>query len=272
MSLLRVLLTKELRDALRDRRSVMATLMYSLLTPLLMAIIFALMAEKYSDPEILYVHMDKAEEAQPLVQHLASQHIQQAKAGTPTSKNDITIEFETGFSHRISRGETAAITIYANFSVEEVYAQARRLRKQINAYGQQLTQIRLIARGVSPSIIQPITIVTQDQDSPEAKNGVILGFFIYLLLYAVFMSGMSLAIDTSAGERERNPLVSLLSVAVNRTQIVLAKVLVVAIFSMAGLAASALIFVAFMAKSFKKAQAYLAYVIMARLTTYNSAP
>jgi sodium transport system permease protein len=55
------------------------------------------------------------------------------------------------------------------------------------------------------------------------------------MIYAVFISGMNLAIDTSAGERERNSLALLLSHPVSTRNIVLAKVFSVTVFAMIGL-------------------------------------
>lgn len=83
--------------------------------------------------------------------------------------------------------------------------------------------------------MQPIKVQLQDQATPDSKGGMILGIAIFTMIYSVFISGMNLAIDTSAGERERNSLALLLSHPVTPRQLVISKLLAVTVFAMLGL-------------------------------------
>ena len=83
--------------------------------------------------------------------------------------------------------------------------------------------------------MQPIKLNVEDEATPDSKAGMILGLAIMTMIYAVFISGMNLAIDTSAGERERNSLALLLSHPVSTWEIVIAKIAAVTVFAMVGL-------------------------------------
>ena len=75
----------------------------------------------------------------------------------------------------------------------------------------------------------------QDQATSDSKGGQLLGMVILTIVLSVFISGMNLAIDTSAGERERNSLALLLSHPVSVRQLVLSKTLAVSTFGVLGL-------------------------------------
>ncbi|MGD0364532.1 MAG: ABC transporter permease subunit [Bryobacteraceae bacterium] len=66
-------------------------------------------------------------------------------------------------------------------------------------------------------------------------DAVLIGMMSVFTLVAAFVGGMNVAMDTIAGERERQSLLPLLMNPVRRREIVLGKWLAVGLFSMAGL-------------------------------------
>ena len=98
-----------------------------------------------------------------------------------------------------------------------------------------MVSLRLISRGINPNIINPIKVHIQDQATAVSKGGQIMGVMTMLMILSVFVAGMNLAIDTSAGERERNSLALLLSHPVSVLQLVMSKTVAVSIFGMLGL-------------------------------------
>jgi sodium transport system permease protein len=66
-------------------------------------------------------------------------------------------------------------------------------------------------------------------------DGVLIGMMSVFTLVAAFVGGMNVAMDTVAGERERQSLLPLLMNPVRRREIVLGKWLAVGLFSAAGL-------------------------------------
>ncbi|WP_299795862.1 ABC transporter permease [uncultured Shewanella sp.] len=238
---------KELIDAARDKRSVMAGLYYAIGTPLLMCGMFMLLIGQISSPEDLNIRIENGESAPDLVKYLSSQGITHGdnqsltETGEKLDVKDIRLVISDDYAAQMAKGMSAEITLIADNSNEKLQNSIRRLEKDLQTYSAEMGSLRLIARGIDPRVIQPIKLNVEDQATPDSKGGVILGVATMTMIYAVFISGMNLAIDTSAGERERNSLALLLSHPVSTTSIVLAKVFAVTVFAMLGLLLTLLI-------------------------------
>nr|WP_275659027.1 ABC transporter permease [Shewanella sp. Isolate11] len=293
---------KELTDAARDKRSVMAGLYYAIGAPLMMCAMFMLLIGQITSPEALNITIKHAERAPDLVKFLASNEISQ---GDKAERKDITLIISDDYAANMAKSLPAEITLVADNSNEKLQSSIRRLEKSLQRYSAEMGSLRLIARGIDPKVVQPVKVNVEDQATSDSKGGMILGVAIFMMVYAVFISGMNLAIDTSAGERERNSLALLLSHPVSSRDIVIAKIAAVTIFAMIGLlltlvisklaygfvpwqelgfsvnitpdfiilmlavglpialmAAALQLFVSFMAKSFKEAQSYLTIVLI----------
>ena len=88
------------------------------------------------------------------------------------------------------------------------------------------------------SLMGPVVILLVAQSPPATTGGapLILSMMSVFALVAAFTGGMFLALDATAGERERGSLVPLLLNPVPRLQLVSGKWLAVATFAVAGLA------------------------------------
>ncbi|WOT05206.1 ABC transporter permease [Shewanella youngdeokensis] len=296
------MIRKELIDAARDKRSVMAGLYYAFGAPILMCGLFFLLIGKLTGPEDLQININNAQGAPDLVKFLSSAGITQGKAD---ETKEILLVISDDYASNMAKGISADITLVADASDEKLQSSIRRLEKRLQQYSAEMGSLRLIARGIDPRVMQPIKLSIEDQATPDSKAGMILGLATMTMIYAVFISGMNLAIDTSAGERERNSLALLLSHPVSTGQIVISKIAAVTLFAMLGLiltlivskfafsfvpwqelgfsvsidssfiammtliglpvaimAACLQLFVSFLAKSFKEAQSYLTIVLM----------
>jgi sodium transport system permease protein len=82
-----------------------------------------------------------------------------------------------------------------------------------------------------------------DVATPAGRAVVVLGFMTYFVLFAVLMGGLYLAIDSTAGERERGSLEALLSLPVARSSLVGGKILATCAYMCISLALSLAAFV-----------------------------
>ena len=98
-----------------------------------------------------------------------------------------------------------------------------RIRGSVGAYSQQIGTLRLLARGLDPSVVRPLIIDNFDVSTAEERSSLILGMLTYFLLFATLMGGLHLATDTTAGERERKSLEPLLATPVSRSSLILGK-------------------------------------------------
>ena len=228
---------KELIDAARDKRSVMAGLYYAIGTPLIMCGLFMVLIGQLTSPDDLKITIKNPYKAPDLVRFLSNKGITQGAADGSDAKDLKAIELiiSTDYAAQMNQGKSAEITIVADNSEEKLQNSIRRLEKQLQAYSAEMGSLRLIARGIDPRVVQPLKVNVQDKATTDSKGGMILGIAIFTMIYSVFISGMNLAIDTSAGERERNSLALLLSHPLTTRQLVLSKIIAVSLFALLGL-------------------------------------
>jgi sodium transport system permease protein len=111
-----------------------------------------------------------------------------------------------------------------------------RARAMLSAWSRQTGALRLMARGVHPAAAEALALETVDLATPESRAALLLSMLPYFLVVALFVGGMYVAIDTTAGERERQTLEPLLLHPVPREAVALAKVGATALFATVALA------------------------------------
>jgi sodium transport system permease protein len=227
------LFRKEIVDAARDKRSVMAGLYYALFTPALLAIVFTAVITKTTSPQDFSITIEGESEASHLITYLSDRGI--SHSDDETEVKAIRLIISPSFAEQLNRSEPADITLIADYSEDNLRSSIRRTEGVLRGYSSETATLRLIARGIDPSVIRPIDLNIQDLATSDSKGGQLLGMMILVIVLSVFVSGMNLAIDTSAGERERNSLALLLSHPISIRQMVLSKTAAVSTFGMLGL-------------------------------------
>jgi sodium transport system permease protein len=100
----------------------------------------------------------------------------------------------------------------------------QKLRSALRAYRRELLRSALRQRGLPAGLLHPFALRVVDLSSPAARRAGPLAFLIpYFLLVFVQLGGMGVAIDGTAGEKERGTLEALLAAPVRRSQIALGK-------------------------------------------------
>ncbi|OUS50181.1 transporter [Shewanella sp. SACH] len=234
MNKIMAMVRKELIDAARDKRSVMAGLYYAIGTPLIMCGLFMVLIGQLTSPDDLKITITNPDKAPDLVRFLSNKGISSGEVKDSELKA-IELIISPDYAAQMNQGKGAEITIVADNSDEKLQNSIRRLEKQLQSYSTEMGSLRLIARGIDPRVMQPLKVSVHDQATTDSKGGMILGIAIFTIIYSVFISGMNLAIDTSAGERERNSLALLLSHPLTTRQLVLSKIIAVSLFALLGL-------------------------------------
>lgn len=227
------LLRKELVDAARDKRSVMAGLYYAIFVPILMAGMMMLIIDKVTSPKDLNITISNAAAAPDLITFLDNQGIRHSEDKAEVTAIQIIIGAD--YAKHMYRGEPAEVLLIADGSEENLQSAIRRTQKTLRSYSSEMASLRLIARGINPKIMNSLNIKMQDQATSESKGGQLMAMIILFMLLSIFVSGMNLAIDTSAGERERNSLALLLSHPISLRELIASKVCAVGLFGMLGL-------------------------------------
>lgn len=225
---------KELRDALRDKRSVMAAMSYAFFGPLLMAVAFYVLISQLTDTSDVKIEIEGAEHAPAFVAHLKSNGIVQRDEPWPAGQQPIVLAIAPEWDERIATAQPAKVTLTADFSAQKQRTDIRRVESAVEGYSRQLSYIRLQMRGIDPRITQGVDLVKHDKATKESKAAILMGSVLIFILLSVFFSGMNVAIDISAGERERNSLELLLSQPLTTNQLVWGKALAASAFAMFG--------------------------------------
>ncbi len=242
---MRVLFTvfaKEVVDNIRDRRTLAsALLMGPLFGPILFAFVINLSIERsLSDVDkTLPVPVLGAAHAPNLVRYLESHNIEivaapenreAAFASVKTGAHDLVVVIPEAFGEQMAAAMPAKVELISDQANTTADRDSRRVRRALYAYNQELATIRLAARGVSPFVLRPLNIDDIDVSTPSGRSGILLGMMSYFFIFAMLMGGMYLAIDTTAGERERGSLEPLLALPVTRDKLILGKIIATCLF------------------------------------------
>ncbi len=244
MSGLGTIYKKEIRENLRDRRSLFNSV---LLGPILFPVLFiglgyfAASKQQERAEEVLEVPVVGAEHAPNLVTFLEQQGVMiQPAPKDPenlvrTQEVPVIIRIPEKFPQQWETGKPAVVEVIADPSRRESETPMRRVKGLLRAYGAQIGQLRLQLRGVSPSIQTPIMVKDVDLSTPQSRGMLVMMMLPYVLMITAFTGGMHLAIDSTAGEKERKSLEPLLINPVPRWQIMLGKMSATATFAFASL-------------------------------------
>jgi sodium transport system permease protein len=242
---------KELTEALRDRR----TLMSSILIPLLLFPVLTL-ALGYALVEIVgeasrqpsRIMILGGEDSPQVVQALkqarnlrnepsAADYIDRIS----NKKIRAAVSIPPGFQEEIARGGHPDIHIYMFSGDLKSMLAATRVEKFFGEYRDEMIRRRLTAERLPEGLLKPFDVKQQNVVSPEKVAGETYGGLIPYLVILMCMTGaMYPAMDLTAGEKERGTMETILSSPVNRTHLVLAKFLLVLTASLATATLSAL--------------------------------
>jgi sodium transport system permease protein len=242
--MIKTLFTKEFLDSIRDKRSVFAALLGAFLPPIMFAVMMTFVLEESTSVDELYITIENQQQAPHIVELLEQGKILHADMpekgkdfeldGETVEHSKITITFEDSFAEKMHSGEKATITLLTDYSKKGARDEVWRVKNVINSYQSQLVAMKLVARGVSPSLLSAIHIEENDTSTPSSKSALLLGMLGVMIMVAVFVSSTNVAIDCSAGERERNSLELLIMQPVSTMQVVLAKTMNTAFFGIVG--------------------------------------
>jgi sodium transport system permease protein len=239
-----VALRKELVDAARDRRAVVMALLFPLLGPAVLAMTLSLVARTTRGAEETPFELAVAgrENAPNLVSFLESSGVVVVPApadperAVRAAERDLVLVIPPEYGARLRAGRPAPVRLVLDDSRQSAQVSIARARRLIEGYGRQLGLQRLLARGVHPGLTEGVAIETVDLATPQSRAALLLAVMPYFVVLALFAGGMSIAIDTTAGERERQSLEPLLLNPVPRWCFVAAKVGATAAFAAAALA------------------------------------
>jgi len=236
-----IVFLKEVRENLRDKRTVINTLVTGpLMGPLLFVVLINTLVsreiEKAEAP--LKLPVIGAEHAPNLIQALKQQRVEiqpgpaDAERAVREQDADVVLRIPPQYAESWNKGEPAQVEVVFDESQRDAQSAVRRVQAALDGYGQRTGALRLLARGLSPSVMKPVVVAERDQSTPQSRSGQMFGILPYFFILGALIGGMALAIDTTAGERERQSLEPLLATPVARGKILAGKLAATTAFSM----------------------------------------
>jgi sodium transport system permease protein len=228
---------KELVDTFRDRRTGTVTLLSSILAgPILLMLIFNLMASQAGRARDLTLPVQGAEHAPAVVAFLERQQVKvmpapgDYEAAIRRGDLDVVLVVDDGFMHDVAGGRPGRVRLVYDRSRDRARASIDQAETLLAAYNRLWGEQRLMLRGVTASVANPLRIENADLATPPQSGALVLFLVAYYGLFAALMGGMAVALDTTAGERERQSLEPLLTTPARPLEIVVGKWLAVVAF------------------------------------------
>jgi sodium transport system permease protein len=240
MNLRNVLLVwaKELRDTLRDRRTVIWSIVFPVLViPLLMFGMIGVIAkqEQKSRVETVSVVMQGEDGSPELARRL--REIERFTFIDPpgdlvTAIGDkrvrAAIEIPGDFDATLAAGGQPTVVVRYHKGEFKSEAAVRDVRRVAGAYRQELLGERLAAYGLGERDLEPFSISSQNVATKEQVTGRAAGGLVpYIIILMSLVGAMFPAIDLTAGEKERGTMETILASSVGRLDLVLGKFLTV---------------------------------------------
>jgi len=238
-----VVVRKEVLESLRDRRTLLSALvMAPLFGPLMFSFSMQTMLKRGVEEQDkpLQVAVMGKENAPNLMHWLESQGLEEVpapkeEAAIPAAVRDakprLVLVIGPDYRERFRAAKAAGVKVYVDSSDQDSRRDFDRLDRLLQSYSNQTSALRLAARGVDPGIALPVVLDEVDVSTPASRAQSLLAILSYFLLFSTLIGGMYVAIDATAGERERGSLEPLVSLPVSRDALVAGKFMATMVFS-----------------------------------------
>jgi len=238
LSAVGIVYRKEFREWVRDRRTLISTVLVPLfLFPVMMvgfsalAVVMVGKAEKET-PKIMVLGGEDSPQLLASIRKLDSLEIV-PYAGNwkdQISNKDIraAVEIPKNFEKSLTTSNSESVKIYFYDGEMKSSFGANRIEKFLKDYRDAVVKDRLAAKNLPASVLAPFSIKQENVAPPEKVSGATFGSFIGYTVIILCMTGaMYPAIDLTAGEKERGTMETILSSPISRLDLVCGKFLLV---------------------------------------------
>jgi sodium transport system permease protein len=235
---IRIVYGKELRDSLRDRRTIISMIVVPVLAiPLL----------TFGLGTLMFKTMTQARQEIPHVMIIGGENSPKVLSALHAAKNILIVPAATDFTNQIAEKKVRAVVklppdfdaviAHEEKAQVEIYEYQGEIKSgfaadNLNTFFQNLSdttvQERLTRRNVPVKILKPLTIQRQNVAPPAKVTGNTLGGLLpYIIIIFCLTGAMYPALDVTAGEKERGTMETILCCPIGRTELVLGKFLTV---------------------------------------------
>ena len=226
-----IVFTKELKDALRDRRTLMAVFISSVAMGPLMLVMLSSLVGRYEQRaearEIVVIGLDKAPtlrnyiERQTFIAKPApadwETQLKDSKLGDPV------VIVPADFEDELLHGQAPRIELLYSSANGRAQSGVGAIAGLLRGFDREQAGLRLVARGVAPGALNVTDVDEHDIADNAARAAQMTAIVPVFVLMAVLYGALTAGLDTTAGERERGSLEPLLATPASRTALVIGK-------------------------------------------------
>ena len=212
-----VVFWKELRETLRDKRTLGMLAMFTLLYPALIGLMLhqGIDRSTKTEREGIELAVIGGARAPTLMAQLGQQNIT-VRETAPMDEDAIgellrskkvaaVLRLPDDFAENYYAMRPARVEVWYD-SATDRQRQRSDVEDVLRNYGSNVASARLLAHGVSPATLAPIQVQRYDTGTNASRSAVMVGGIMGILFFPAFMLSMSAAVDSTAGERERRSL------------------------------------------------------------------
>jgi sodium transport system permease protein len=230
---------KEILDSARDRRTLLVSLLTAVAAgPIFLVLIFNLIAsqaDRARELKLPAIGMSNApalraflERNQVTVSDAPADYEAKIRAG----EIDVVLVVDADFAKDVAEGRQGRVRLVSDRSRDRAQPSIRQAESLLRAYNRLWGGQRLLLRGISPVVGDPLAIEDFDLATPQQSGAIVLFLVAFYALLASVMGGMAVALDTTAGERERQSLEPLLMTPARPVELAVGKWIAVWLFNL----------------------------------------
>ncbi len=230
-----IIFRKELKDTLRDRRTLVVMILIPLLLfPVLMSISTRIMMRQHKEAEVkelklaLALNNNAASFQEVLKKHPKVTVIrdipeEEFESAIRAEKIDFALAFAADFDRVVAAHAPGTVRFYLKSS-QETDLTSKRIRSILDEYKEELLSKRLAEMKLERRVFEVVSVDKHDIVTVKERIGEAIGGFLpYIFVIFCFVGAMYPAIDLAAGEKERGTIETLLASPATRLEIVLGK-------------------------------------------------
>ena len=209
-----IVLSKELLDALRDRRTLLRLMGPALLMgPLLLMALSGLISsleERAEQREVMVAGIENA----PTLRNFLERQTYVIKAAPADYEAQLratrllvpVLVIGADFEAELLAGSRPTVELVSDSANQRAGAGMPALQRLLAGFNRETASLNLALRGISTELLQPVAVEERDLASVQARASRITSIIPMFIIMAVLYGALTSALDSTAGERERGSL------------------------------------------------------------------
>ncbi len=226
-----IVFCKEIVDAVRDRKTLLMIFISAVVMgPLMLVVLSLVVSQQEEKSERREVWVAGLERAPALHNYLLRQGLTVHPAPADFEAQlrdfrlgDAVIVVDEDYAARQSKGEAPDLYVVFDSANRQSSTMVGRDMALLDGFNREQAMLEMATRGVAPAVLQPYRIQERNLASAQSRSSQMTAMVPWMVMMAVLFGSLTVALDTTAGERERASLEPLLSNPVTPLALVVGK-------------------------------------------------